>query len=188
VTANVFPCNTTTCTFFQGPVEPVPADVAHNLVGVDPRFEAEDPRVSLDFNLDSDSPAYALGFQAIADLVGNAVSEVLKCDAPIFCKRDAQSSQIIQGALGNAYLINALRLLAAVQNEGKQIMRLLVSDKYAAEGMYTFKKSLGQHFLKDEGICKQIIASLQENTFQNLVEVGPGGGALTKYIIKIISC
>jgi len=51
--------------------------------------------------------------------------------------------------------------------------------------MYTFKKSLGQHFLKDEGICKQIIASLQENTFQNLVEVGPGGGALTKYIIKI---
>jgi len=53
------------------------------------------------------------------------------------------------------------------------------------EGMYTFKKSLGQHFLKDEGICKQIIASLQENTFQNLVEVGPGGGALTKYIIKI---
>ena len=65
--------------------------------------------------------------------------EVLKCDAPIFCKRDSQSSQIIQGALGNAYLINALRLLAAVQNEGKQIMRLLVSDKYAAAGMYTFK-------------------------------------------------
>lgn len=51
--------------------------------------------------------------------------------------------------------------------------------------MYTLKKSLGQHFLKDEGVCKQIVASLRESTFQNLLEVGPGGGALTKYIIKI---
>jgi 16S rRNA (adenine1518-N6/adenine1519-N6)-dimethyltransferase len=51
--------------------------------------------------------------------------------------------------------------------------------------MYTLKKSLGQHFLKDEGVCKQIVASLRESSFQNLIEVGPGGGALTKYIIQI---
>jgi 16S rRNA A1518/A1519 N6-dimethyltransferase RsmA/KsgA/DIM1 with predicted DNA glycosylase/AP lyase activity len=28
---------------------------------------------------------------------------------------------------------------------------------------YTLKKSLGQHFLKDESICKMIVAALQED-------------------------
>jgi 16S rRNA (adenine1518-N6/adenine1519-N6)-dimethyltransferase len=51
--------------------------------------------------------------------------------------------------------------------------------------MYTLKKSLGQHFLKDENISRQIVASLQEETFTQLVEVGPGGGALTKYLLDI---
>ena len=51
--------------------------------------------------------------------------------------------------------------------------------------MYTVKKSLGQHFLKDENVIKKIIAALQEKSFDNLLEVGPGAGALTKYLIKI---
>src|SRR4051812_4827371 len=51
--------------------------------------------------------------------------------------------------------------------------------------MYTLKKSLGQHFLKDENICRKIISILQEHEFKQLLEVGPGGGALTKYIIDI---
>ena len=51
--------------------------------------------------------------------------------------------------------------------------------------MYTLKKSLGQHFLKDENICRKIIASLQEYSFSQLIEVGPGGGALTKYLLQI---
>ncbi len=51
--------------------------------------------------------------------------------------------------------------------------------------MYTLKKSLGQHFLKDEAIIKQIIDSLQTHTYKNLLEVGPGVGALTKELIKI---
>ena len=50
--------------------------------------------------------------------------------------------------------------------------------------MYTLKKSLGQHFLKDENICRKIVASLQENSFSRLLEVGPGGGALTKYLLQ----
>lgn len=50
---------------------------------------------------------------------------------------------------------------------------------------YTLKKSLGQHFLKDESICKKIVDALQENPFENLVEVGPGGGALTKYLLPL---
>ena len=50
---------------------------------------------------------------------------------------------------------------------------------------YTLKKSLGQHFLKDENICKQIVAALQQHSFTNLVEVGPGAGALTKYLLPL---
>ena len=51
--------------------------------------------------------------------------------------------------------------------------------------MYTLKKSLGQHFLKDETVCKRIIAVLEETPPDNLLEVGPGGGALTKYLLEI---
>ncbi len=50
---------------------------------------------------------------------------------------------------------------------------------------YTLKKSLGQHFLKDESICKKIAAALLEDPFERLLEVGPGGGALTKYLLPI---
>lgn len=50
---------------------------------------------------------------------------------------------------------------------------------------YTLKKSLGQHFLKDEQICKKIVDALRENAFERLVEVGPGGGALTKYLLSL---
>lgn len=51
--------------------------------------------------------------------------------------------------------------------------------------MYRLKKSLGQHFLKDENICKKIVAALQQHPFHQLLEVGPGGGALTKYLLQI---
>jgi len=51
--------------------------------------------------------------------------------------------------------------------------------------MYTLKKSLGQHFLKDENICKKIVAALLQHSFERLVEVGPGGGALTKYLLPL---
>ena len=51
--------------------------------------------------------------------------------------------------------------------------------------MYTLKKSLGQHFLKDENVCRLIVAALQQNAFGQLLEVGPGGGALTKYLLLL---
>lgn len=51
--------------------------------------------------------------------------------------------------------------------------------------MYTLKKSLGQHFLKDENVCRRIVEELTKCSFDRLVEVGPGGGALTKYLIKL---
>ena len=51
--------------------------------------------------------------------------------------------------------------------------------------MYTLKKSLGQHFLKDENICKKIVTSFKAFPHQQLLEVGPGGGALTKYLLQL---
>ena len=51
--------------------------------------------------------------------------------------------------------------------------------------MYTLKKSLGQHFLKDENICRKIVAALQQHSFHQLLEVGPGAGAITKYLLEI---
>ncbi len=51
--------------------------------------------------------------------------------------------------------------------------------------MYHLKKSLAQHFLKDEGVVNQIIEALKKCPFNNLLEVGPGGGALTKKLILL---
>ena len=47
------------------------------------------------------------------------------------------------------------------------------------------KKSLGQHFLKDELVCQLIIDALKQNKFTQLLEIGPGAGALTKHLIGI---
>jgi 16S rRNA (adenine1518-N6/adenine1519-N6)-dimethyltransferase len=51
--------------------------------------------------------------------------------------------------------------------------------------MFKIKKSLGQHFLKDDTVIQKIVDALKEDTVANLLEVGPGGGALTKHLIKI---
>ena len=45
------------------------------------------------------------------------------------------------------------------------------------------KKFLGQHFLTDEGIAKRIVDSLSPEVCQ-LLEIGPGMGMLTKYLIN----
>ena len=50
---------------------------------------------------------------------------------------------------------------------------------------FTLKKSLGQHFLHDENICRKIVAVLDNESFSQLLEVGPGGGALTKYLLPL---
>lgn len=46
------------------------------------------------------------------------------------------------------------------------------------------KKHLGQHFLTDEGIAKNIADALTENGYDNVVEIGPGMGVLTKYLLQ----
>jgi 16S rRNA (adenine1518-N6/adenine1519-N6)-dimethyltransferase len=50
---------------------------------------------------------------------------------------------------------------------------------------YTLKKSLGQHFLNDVQICLQIKAALADTPIDQLLEVGPGAGALTQHIMDL---
>ena len=45
------------------------------------------------------------------------------------------------------------------------------------------KKHLGQHFLKDEGIAKDIADTLTLNGYDKVLEIGPGMGVLTKYLL-----
>ncbi len=46
------------------------------------------------------------------------------------------------------------------------------------------KKSLGQHFLRDENIARKIVESLDAEGAGNVLEVGPGTGILTRYLFE----
>lgn len=46
------------------------------------------------------------------------------------------------------------------------------------------KKYLGQHFLEDESIAQNIADSLSLEGYDDILEIGPGMGVLTKYLLK----
>ena len=46
------------------------------------------------------------------------------------------------------------------------------------------KKHLGQHFLTDESIAKNIADTLSFSGYETVLEIGPGMGVLTKYILE----
>ena len=47
-----------------------------------------------------------------------------------------------------------------------------------------FKKSLGQNFLVDKNILSKISEVVEINKNDILLEIGPGSGNLTEYLIK----
>ena len=49
-------------------------------------------------------------------------------------------------------------------------------------GDFKHKHSLGQNFLKDKKVLLNIIDSVDVNEDDLIIEVGPGQGALTKYL------
>ncbi len=46
------------------------------------------------------------------------------------------------------------------------------------------KKSLGQNYLTDENICRNIVNTFEIEPGEHIVEIGPGKGALTRYILE----
>lgn len=46
------------------------------------------------------------------------------------------------------------------------------------------KKHLGQHFLKDQEVARKIAETLLLNGYDNVIEIGPGTGVLTQYLLE----
>lgn len=46
------------------------------------------------------------------------------------------------------------------------------------------KKSLGQHFLTDNNIIYKIVNAIKAEKSDRIIEIGPGTGALTKYLVQ----
>jgi 16S rRNA (adenine1518-N6/adenine1519-N6)-dimethyltransferase len=59
-------------------------------------------------------------------------------------------------------------------------IREFVTNKHQVKA----KKYLGQHFLEDENIAKKIADTLSLKGYKNVLEIGPGMGVLTKYLLK----
>ncbi|MEM9362392.1 MAG: 16S rRNA (adenine(1518)-N(6)/adenine(1519)-N(6))-dimethyltransferase RsmA [Bacteroidota bacterium] len=51
------------------------------------------------------------------------------------------------------------------------------------ENLVKAKKHFGQHFLKDEAIAQRIAETLSLEGYTNVMEIGPGMGVLTKYLL-----
>lgn len=52
------------------------------------------------------------------------------------------------------------------------------------DGEVRAKKHLGQHFLTDESVAEQIAETLTYKGYNKVLEIGPGMGVLTKYLLK----
>ncbi|WP_185851846.1 16S rRNA (adenine(1518)-N(6)/adenine(1519)-N(6))-dimethyltransferase RsmA [Blattabacterium cuenoti] len=52
---------------------------------------------------------------------------------------------------------------------------------------FFYKKKLDQHFLKDKNIAKKIVKNLSFQDYNTVVEIGPGLGILTTYLLSICS-
>lgn len=66
---------------------------------------------------------------------------------------------------------------------GKWASKFEDSKSAAKKGDVQAKKGLGQHFLKDEGIAERI-AGLVDSEMGHVVEIGPGMGVMTKYLLN----
>lgn len=67
---------------------------------------------------------------------------------------------------------------------GKKGRRKVLHHKtFHSESPVKAKKHLGQHFLKDETIAKKIAETLSLKRYHKVLEIGPGTGILTKYLL-----
>lgn len=46
------------------------------------------------------------------------------------------------------------------------------------------KKGFGQNFLVDDNILKKIASSLKDKNYEGVIEIGPGLGSLTRYLVE----
>lgn len=53
-----------------------------------------------------------------------------------------------------------------------------------ANEFHNAKKSLGQNFLVDDNICRKIVAAIAPDSDANVLEIGPGRGAISRFIAE----
>ncbi len=51
--------------------------------------------------------------------------------------------------------------------------------------MHIPRKRFGQNFLRDQGVVQRIVAAIRPTPVDNMVEIGPGQGALTLPVLKL---
>lgn len=75
-------------------------------------------------------------------------------------------------------------LLGSMKKKENFHLKDTSSKAKSGEGTVRAKKHLGQHFLKNEEIAENIANTLTLEGYKNVLEIGPGMGVLTKYLIK----
>ena len=66
-------------------------------------------------------------------------------------------------------------------NERKEIATPTRTKEILKKHGFTFKKSLGQNFLTEPNILRKIVESATIDSTTNVIEIGPGIGALTEH-------
>ena len=66
----------------------------------------------------------------------------------------------------------------------KKYERTALKGQEVTGGQVKAKKHLGQHFLKDENIASKIADTLRYKEYNFVLEIGPGMGVLTKYLLQ----
>ena len=64
-------------------------------------------------------------------------------------------------------------------------MELINPKKYIKKYKFAPSKKMGQNFLVDEFVIQEIIDQLDNAEYDAIIEIGPGLGALTKYLYKL---
>lgn len=67
--------------------------------------------------------------------------------------------------------------------KGKKKYTKYQKEAPSAQNPVKAKKHLGQHFLKDESVAQRIAETLTLEGYSNVIEIGPGTGVLTKYLL-----
>jgi 16S rRNA (adenine1518-N6/adenine1519-N6)-dimethyltransferase len=74
--------------------------------------------------------------------------------------------------------------LTFTQQKRNNTVFYLTLAAMAEHGKVRPKKSLGQHFLHDENTARKIVEGLIVGEPANVLEIGPGMGVLTKYLLQ----
>lgn len=63
-------------------------------------------------------------------------------------------------------------------------MELINPNKYIQKNKFVPSKKMGQNFLVDQDVIDQIINEVSQNDFDAIIEIGPGLGAISKYLVE----